>query len=169
MSSIQAMAQQFLAQKSIAVVGVSDHKETGANSNYQKFKQAGYRVYPINPHLQTFQGDRCYPNLKALPAKVEAVFVLANPRVTLQIAQECVDLHIGHLWMHCMLGVKKGAMPGQSSVSQEAVQLCQQNGIQVIPGSCPAQFLNPDFGHRVIRGVCGMLGNLKVDQKPPQV
>jgi predicted CoA-binding protein len=48
------------------------------------------------------------PRLKAIPDTPEAVFILANPKVTDQIVQECVDLGIKHVWMHCMMGTKPG-------------------------------------------------------------
>jgi len=38
-----------------------------------------------------------------------------------------------------------------TSVSQDAVRLCRENGIAVIPGSCPNQFLKPDFFHGMMR------------------
>jgi predicted CoA-binding protein len=25
-------------------------------------------VFPVNPHMQTFEGDRCYPELQSIPA-----------------------------------------------------------------------------------------------------
>jgi hypothetical protein len=33
----------------------------------------------------------------------------------------------------------------------------------VIPGTCPAQFLKPDFGHKMMHGLWKLVGNLKVD------
>ena len=42
MSKIDPLVQDFLAQKKITVVGVSDKRETGCNLAYRKFKQAGY-------------------------------------------------------------------------------------------------------------------------------
>ena len=163
MAKIDTLVKDFLAQKTIAVVGVSDERETGCNANYDRFKGAGYKVYPINPRLQQFKGAPCYPNLKALPEKPDAVFILASPRVTDEIVQECVDLGVKHVWMHCLMGVKPGAGAGMSSVSPEAVELCRQNGISVIPGSCPNQFLNPDFGHAMMRGMWRLVGFLGVD------
>jgi hypothetical protein len=74
--------------------------------------------------------------------------------VTDHIVDECIDLGIGHVWMHCMMGTKPGLAESMTSVSQDAVQKCLANGIQVIPGSCPNQFLNPDFGHRRGFGDC---------------
>ena len=50
-----------------------------------------------------------------------------------------------------MMGTKPGLAASMTSVSQEAVQMCQENGITVIPGSCPNQFLKPDIGHSIMR------------------
>ena len=162
MSKIDMLVQDFLAQKKIAVVGVSDKRETGCNLGYRKFKDAGYAVYPVNPHLTTFDGAACYADLSSIPEKPDAVFILANPRVAEQIVQQCVDLGIKHVWMHCMMGTKPGAAANMTSVSQDAVQMCRANGIAVIPGSCPNQFLKPDFGHAMMRVMWRTLGFMKV-------
>lgn len=82
MAKIDHFVQDFLAQKVIAVVGVSDKRETGANRNYKTFKGRGYQVYAVNPHLSTFDGAQCYPTtLKSIPEKPDAVFMLTIPRV----------------------------------------------------------------------------------------
>ena len=163
MSKVDAMVQDFLAQKKIAVVGVSDKRDTGCNANYLKFKSAGYQVYPINPHLQSYQGEPCYPNIKSLPEKPDAVFILASPRVTDQIVQECIELGIRHVWMHCMMGTKPGLAASMTSVSQDAVEMCKANDIAVIPGTCRNQFLKPDFGHAMMRSIWRLVGNLTVE------
>ena len=163
MSKIDTLVQDFLAQKRIAVVGVSDKRETGCNLGYRKFKEAGYTVYPVNPHLTAFEGAPCYPDLNSIPEKPDAVFILANPKVTDQIVQQCVDLGVKHVWMHCMMGTKPGLATSMTSVSPEAVRLCHENGITVIPGSCPNQFLQPDFGHKAMRVIMRTLGFLRVN------
>lgn len=166
MSKIDVLVQDFLAQKKIAVVGVSDKRETGCNLSYRKFKEAGYSVYAVNPRLTTFEGAPCYPDLKSIPDKPEAVFILANPKVTEQIVQQCVDLGVKRVWMHCMMGTKPGLASGTTSVSPDAVQMCQANGITVIPGTCPNQFLKPDFFHALMRMMWRTFGFLKVSEKP---
>lgn len=162
MAKIDALVHDFLAQKSVAVVGVSDKRETGCNANYDKFKGAGYRVFAVNPHITSFKGEPCYPDLRSIPEKVDAVFILASPRVTDDIVKQCVELGIKHVWMHCMMGTKPGAAASMTSVSPEAVELCRKNGIAVIPGSCPNQFLKPDVGHGMMRGLWRMLGFMNV-------
>ncbi|MBI3172142.1 MAG: CoA-binding protein [Chloroflexi bacterium] len=159
---IETLVQDFLAQKKIAVVGVSDKRDTGCNLSYRKFKENGYTVYAVNPHISSFEGDPCYPDLKSLPEKPDGVFILANPKVTDQIVQQCVDLGVKRVWMHCMMGTKPGLAQGMTSVSQSAVDLCKTNGITVIPGSCPNQFLKPDFGHGMMRSMWKLFGFMKV-------
>lgn len=162
MTSIDSMVRDFLAQHAIAVVGVSDKRETGCNLCYRKFKDAGYTVFAVNPRLTTFDGDPCYPDLLAIPERPDAVFILANPGVTEQIVDQCIDIGIKHVWMHCMMGIKPGLAANITSVSQAAVARCRANGIAVIPGSCPNQFLKPDFGHAAMRVLWRTLGFLKV-------
>ena len=162
MAKIDALVQDFLAQKKIAVVGVSDKRETGCNAGYRRFKAAGYAVSAVNPRLTTFEGAPCYPDLKSIPDKPDAVFILANPRITEQIVQQCVELGIKHVWMHCMTGTRPGSAASMTSVSQDAVRMCRENGIAVIPGTCPNQFLKPDFGHSMMRVMFRTLGFLRV-------
>jgi uncharacterized protein len=163
MAKIDPLVQDFLAQKKIAVVGVSDKRETGCNAAYHRFIETGYTVNAVNPRLTTFEGAPCYPDLKSIPDKPDAVFILANPKVTEQIVQQCIDLGIQRVWMHCMMGTKPGLAAGMTSVSQDAVRTCRENGIMVIPGACPNQYLKPDFGHAMMRVMFRTIGFHRVD------
>ena len=163
MSKIDTLVQDFLAQEKIAVVGVSDNRETGCNLAYRKFKESGYTVSAVNPRLTSFEGDPCYPDLKSVPEKPDAVFILTNPKISEEIVQQCVDLGIKRVWMHCLMGTKPGLAASMTSVSPDAVQMCRENGIEVIPGSCPNQFLKPDFGHTIMRGMFRTFGFMKVN------
>lgn len=162
MSKIDSLVEDFLSQKKIAVVGVSDKRETGCNLAYRRFKETGYAVSAVNPRLTSFEGDPCYPDLSSVPDKPDGVFILTNPKITEQVVQECVELGIKRVWMHCMMGTKPNLASGITSVSQDAVRVCQENDITVIPGSCPNQFLKPDFGHTIMRVIWRTLGFLKV-------
>ena len=162
MAKVDDLVKSFLDQKRIAVVGISDKRETGCNLAYKKFKENGYQVYAVNPRISTYDGDVCYADLKSIPDKPESVFILANSKVTEQIVGQCVELGIKHIWMHCMMGTKPGLGANVTSVSQSAVEMCKANGIEIIPGSCPNQFLNPDFAHAMMRGMWRTFGFLSV-------
>ena len=163
MAKIDVLVQDFLAQKRIAVVGVSEKRDSGCNLAYTKFKDAGYQVYAVNPHISSYKGDACYPDLKSIPEKPQAVFILSSPAVTEQIVKQCVEVGVTHVWMHCMLGTKPGLAAGMTSVSAEAVKMCRANGIKVIPGACPNQFLKPDPFHGLMRNVSGLFGLLPAE------
>lgn len=145
------------------MVGVSDKRDTGCNLAYKKFKENGYQVFAVNPHLTIYNGEACYSDLKSIPEKPDAVFILTSPKVTEQIVQQCVDLGIKHIWMHCIMGTKPGLAAGMTSVSPSAVQMCKTNGIAVIPGSCPNQFLKSDLGHGLMRVMWRAFGFLSVN------
>jgi predicted CoA-binding protein len=162
MAKVDQLVKDFLAQKRIAVVGVSDKRDTGCNQAYKNFKKNGYQVYAVNPRIAFFEGEACYPNLKSLPEKPDAVFILASPQVTDQIVNQCVELGVKHVWMHCMMGTKPGLNAGMTSVSQAAVDVCKANGIAVIPGACPNQYIG-DFGHAMMRGMWRLLGFMSVN------
>lgn len=164
MATLNELVQDFLAQRHIAVVGVSDQRETGCNAAYRKFKAAGYRVSAVNPRLTEFDGDPCYPDLLSIPDKPTGVFILTKPAVTEQIVQQCVELGTQRVWMHCLLGTKPGLAASMTSVSSDAVRMCQAHGITVIPGACPNQFLKPDFGHALMRVLFRTFGFHRVAQ-----
>lgn len=163
MQKLDNLVQAFLAQKTVAVVGVSDKRDTGCNLAYKKFMENGYQVYGVNPRISTYEGRACYPDLRSIPEKVDAVFILASPQVTEQVVQQCIELGIKHVWMHCMMGTKPGLAANMTSVSQSAVELCKANGISVIPGSCPNQFLKPDFGHALMHRMWRVLGFMNMN------
>jgi len=163
MAKLDTMVEEFLAQKKIAVVGVSDQRETGCNLAYRKLKENGYEVSAVNPRIDTFEGDPCYPDLGSIPEKPEAVFILTNPSITEEVVEQCVEVGVQHVWMHCLMGTKPGLAASMTSVSEKAVRMCEENGIAVIPGTCPNQFLEPDFGHRIMRGMFRTLGFMRVN------
>lgn len=78
-SPYQAKVQDFLAQKRIAVCGLSRTKDSGAGAIYLKLRNHGYQTFAIHPTAQELHGDPCYPNLSAIPGGVDAVFIMNSP------------------------------------------------------------------------------------------
>jgi predicted CoA-binding protein len=151
MPTLKEAAQDFLALRRIAVAGVSRHADVAANAIYKRLRTAGYQVFPINPNAEEVEGDRCYPNLAAIPGGVDGVVIATHPGVTARLVRECSDLGIKRVWMHRAFG--------QGSVDTEAVRLCRELGLAVIPGSCPMMFCEPvDVGHRCIRWISRVTG-----------
>ena len=65
----------FLAQKNIAIAGYSSQKGQVANGLYDKFKKNGYQTFAVNPKFQEIKDVTCYPDLKSIPEKPDAVMI----------------------------------------------------------------------------------------------
>ncbi len=154
MQKIKDAAGEFLAHKRIAVTGVS-RKPQGHGSNivYQRLRERGYEVFAVNPNADEVEGDPCHHDLKSIPGGVEAVVIGTRPETAAATMRECVELGIDQVWMHRAFG--------QGSVSPSATEYGRQHGITVIDGGCPLMFSpTSDPGHKVMRVVCGLTGNV---------
>lgn len=156
-TTFEARVADFLGQKRIAVAGVSrnnSHHPAG-NLIYQRLKKTGHDVFPVNPNMHTFEGDRCYPDLRSIPGGVDGVVIITRPDVTEQIVRDCSAAKVRRVWMHQSIG-KNG-----SSVSPEAVEYCRQHDISVIAGACPMMYgAGVDVGHTCMRWILRLTGGL---------
>ena len=145
MQSVREAASLFLANKRVAVTGVSrTPKGHGSNVVYRRLRDRGYQVFAVNPNAHEVEGDRCYQDLRSIPGGVEAVVIATRPEIAEDTMHECVELGIKHVWMH------RG--PGAGSVSAAATDEGRRHGITVIDGGCPLMFgPTADFGHRIMR------------------
>jgi uncharacterized protein len=154
METIKQAAGEFLAEKRVAVTGVSREPQGhGSNAVYQRLRQRGYTVFAVNPNASSVEGDRSYPNLKSIPGGVDWVVIGTRPVTADTTMRECVDLGIKHVWMH------RG--PGAGSVSSSATEYGREHGITVIDGGCPCMY-NPtaDPGHKAMRFVLTLTGKV---------
>ena len=155
-TTLEMKVNDFLAQKRIAVAGVSRNKSQHPVGNliYDRLKKTGHDVFPLNPHMESFEGDRCYPDLQSIPGGVDGVVIITRPQTTEQIVRACADAGVRRVWMH--QSIAKG-----SSVSPEAVEYCRQHGISVIAGACPMMFgPGVDVGHTCLRWFMKVTGGL---------
>ncbi len=138
---MQDLIRDFLAQKRIAIVGVTRDEKGWGRTLYDEFKKRGYDVYAINP-ARNIPGIQCYGQLRDLPMKPDGVLFAVPPAVTEQVVQDVASLGISRVWMH------KGA--GEGSVSQAALGFCKEKNISAVYGVCPMMYLRPQgFAHRV--------------------
>jgi len=145
MQSVKEAAAAFLANKRVAVTGVSRTPQThGSNNVYRRLRDRGYDVFAVNPNTDEVEGDRSYQDLKSIPDGVQAVVIGTRPEIAEDTMRECAELGIKHVWMH------RGPVAG--SVSGAATDYGRQHGITVIDGGCPLMFEpTADFGHKIMR------------------
>ncbi len=145
MTTVAEAARDFLAQRRIAVAGVSrDPRGHGGNTIYARLKARGYEVYAVNPNADTVEGDPCYRSLDAIPGGVDAVVIATAAAATGAVVDDCIRLGIRRAWMH--LGGASG------SVAPDAVERGRAAGMSVIAGACPLMFEpTADFAHKCMR------------------
>jgi len=155
-TTLEDRVHDFLAQKRIAVAGVSRNQSDHAAGNliYDRLKKTGHEVFAVNPHLETFDGDRCYPDLISIPGGVDGVVIITRPPTTERIVRDCYAAGVPRVWMH--QSIEKG-----TSVSPEAVEYCRQHDIRVIARACPMMYgPGVDIGHACMRWFLKLTGGL---------
>jgi predicted CoA-binding protein len=154
MQKIKEAASEFLANKRVAVTGVSRHaKDHGSNVVYKRLRDRGYEVFAVNPNADEVEGDASYHDLRSIPGGVDAVVIATRAELAEETMRECADLGIKHVWMH------RG--PGPGSVSETAADYGRQHDIAVIDGGCPCMFgPTADLGHKAMRVVLTLGGNV---------
>jgi len=145
MTAIKDAAAEFHGHKRIAVSGVSRSPGNhGGNVVYNRLRDRGYDVFPVNPNAEEVEGDAAYADLRSIPGGIEAVVIATRPEYADATMRECVELGIEHVWMHRGSGI--------GSVSASAAEYGRQHGITVIDGGCPLMFApTADIGHRILR------------------
>lgn len=153
MKTLKETAQEFLAQRRIAVAGVSRDSRQPANAIYRRLREGGHEVFAVNPNAEMLEGDPSYSRVSAIQGGVDAVVIATRPEVAEEIVRECAKLGIRRIWMHRAFG--------QGSVSEAATQIARSAGITVIDGACPMMYIEPvDFFHRCGRWFMGVTGRL---------
>jgi uncharacterized protein len=145
----RTLIAEFLGQKKIAIVGVSRGGSGFGNIALKELKGKGYTLYPVHPEADSIAGERCYPSLKALPGPVDGLLVVVPPAQTMEVVREAHAVGIRRVWMQ------------QGAESSQAIEFCNENGMQAITGECVLMFAEPAmFLHRAHRFVKGIMGQL---------
>jgi uncharacterized protein len=143
--------EDFLAQKRIAMVGISREPRSFSVMLFEELCRRGYDVIPVNPNIPNVLGRTCYARLQEIQPPVEAALLMTSPAVTDSVVSDCAEAGIRRVWMYCATG--------SGAVSPQAVTFCLERGIQVVPGQCPFMFL-PAAGavhrlHGFVRKITG--------------
>jgi uncharacterized protein len=143
--------EDFLAQKRIAMVGISREPRSFSVMLFDELCRRGYDVVPVNPHIPSVLGRRCFARLQDIQPPVDAALLMTSPAVTDTVVSDCAEAGIHRVWMY--------RAAGSGAVSPKALAFCQERGIQVVPGQCPFMFL-PNAGtihrlHGIVRRITG--------------
>jgi predicted CoA-binding protein len=110
--------------RSIAVVGLSDISAKPSYYVSEYMQRHGYKIYPVNPSLNTVLGEKSYASLSELPVKPDVVNVFRLPKAIPAIVDEMLALGLKNIWVQ------------QGIINIEAAERAEQGGIKVVMDRC---------------------------------
>ena len=110
--------------RTIAVVGLSPKGNRPSNDVARYLINAGYHVIPVNPGRDEILGQKCYPNLAAIPEPVDMVDIFRRAEEVGPVVDEAIAIKAKAVWMQ------------QGIVNEEAAAKARKAGLQVIMDRC---------------------------------
>ena len=110
--------------KVVAVVGLSANEERASNRVASYLKGQGYKIIPVYPAEESILGEVCYPNLSAIPGKVDVVDIFRKSEEVPQIVDEAIKVAAKAVWMQ------------EGVVNEGAAKKARDAGLKVVMDKC---------------------------------
>ena len=118
------IAELLQSSKTIAVVGLSSRKFRASYGVSQYMQHAGYRIIPVNPHETEVLGEKSYPNLEAVPERVDIVNVFRRSEFVPEIVESAIRVGARIIWMQ------------EGVVDERAAARAREAGLEVVMDRC---------------------------------
>ena len=124
----EAVRRLLKGSKTIAVVGASPKPDRDSHQIAKALIDAGYDVIPVNPAATEILGQKCFPDLKSIPRKIDIVNVFRSPEHVPPIADEAVAVKAECLWLQSGIehadAAKKASDAGLYVVQDRCIATC---------------------------------------------
>jgi predicted CoA-binding protein len=110
--------------KKVAVVGLSSDQTRPSNAVAKYLQRKGFKIIPVNPNETEILGEKAYPDLSAIPEKVEIVDIFRRPEQVPPIVDEAIKIKALVVWMQ------------EGVINHPAALKASQNGIIVVMDRC---------------------------------
>jgi len=144
----QSSVEQFLAQRSLGLVGVSRSGRKFGNTILKDLTKLGYRLLPVHPEAAEVDGVKAFPSFASLPEPVGGVIVVVPPAQAGAVVKQAAAHGVRRVWLQ------------QGAGSAEAITFCEENGISVVHGECVLMYPKPSTSwiHSLHRWLWDRLG-----------
>jgi signal transduction histidine kinase/predicted CoA-binding protein len=110
--------------KKVAVVGISD-KEDQANHTVPRYLQSqGYKIFPVNPSLESVLSEKAYPDLVSIPEKVDVVEIFRRSEAVPEIVDQAILIGAKVVWMQ------------EGIINESAAETALDAGLEVVMDTC---------------------------------
>jgi acetate---CoA ligase (ADP-forming) len=137
---VRKPVENLLSARSVAIVGAST-KGRWPSGIYRNLKAANFPgdIYLINPNYTEIFGDKCYPNLAALPAVPEHLLMLIPTRAVLGTIEEAAKLGTKAATIYSA-GFGEGDDPKGKERARAMKELCDHTGFVICGPNCMGSF-----------------------------
>jgi predicted CoA-binding protein len=124
MNSSQTIEKILAMTKTIAVVGFSASQSRAGYYVPAYLKEQGYRIIPVNPHIQTGLDQKAYPNLLVVPEPIDLALIFRQSWKVPPSVEEAIKIGAKAVWMQ--LGI----------VNETAAARARAAGLDVVVDAC---------------------------------
>jgi uncharacterized protein len=110
--------------KVIAVVGLSSKRYRPSYGVTEYMQRAGYRIVPVNPQETEVLGERCYPDLDAVPEAIDIVDIFRRSEFVPAIVEAAIRKGAKAIWMQ------------EDVVHEDAARRAAEAGLDVVMDRC---------------------------------
>jgi uncharacterized protein len=110
--------------QTIAVVGLSGNPMRPSHGVTAYMQSQGYRIIPVNPHIESCLGEKAYASLLEVPEKIDIVNIFRRPDFVEEVVDQAIRLKVPAIWMQ------------EDVIHEKAAEKARKAGIFVVMDSC---------------------------------
>ncbi|MEM3109416.1 MAG: CoA-binding protein, partial [Candidatus Bathyarchaeia archaeon] len=144
------MLEEFLAPRSIAVIGASRNPGKVGYEVLRNLVNSKYRgrIYPVNPNASEILGIPSYPSILSVEGHVDLALIAVPAPLTLTVAEECGRKGVKGLIV-ITAGFSEAGSEG-AELEHKLVSICKAYGMRMLGPNClgivsPASGFNASF------------------------
>jgi uncharacterized protein len=128
------VAELLRHAKTIAVVGLSNNPLRASHGVSAYMQDQGYRIIPVNPHIESCLGEKAYASLTEVPGKIDIVNIFRRPEFVEEVVDRAIQLKVPAIWMQ------------EEVIHEKAAEKARKAGIFVVMDLCILKEHRARFG-----------------------
>ena len=124
LNSAETISRILSECRTIAVVGLSSDSWRPSNSVAGYMRRVGYRVIPVNPNETQVFGEKAYPDLFAVPEKIDLVDIFRRSDEAGKAVDEAIAVGARAVWLQ------------EGVIDRAAIQRALDAGLMVVMDRC---------------------------------
>ena len=110
--------------RNVAVVGISPRVNRPSYAVASYLRDFGYRIFPVNPAMESWNGLPVYDAVSEIPAQIDIVDIFRRPLQVGPVVEDAIAAGAGAVWMQ------------QGIVNEDAAQAARDAGLDVVMDRC---------------------------------